>query len=222
MRAALEIALSGGHEFRAGNAFVNMYWMYCDELRHEEAEQIYHEALAYCDEHDIGTSADCLLAERAGVFEKLGRWDECLSIAHATLDDQSLSPANRYAAAVLPGEGDGAPRTRRIWPYLDEAMRLCTRFRGAGLADLCAPGTDRGVLARGPSRCGSEPSWIAVARCLGQALLPVAARLDRPVDPAPYRDHDPIDLEPFASQLSGNGARAVELWDRLGSAMKPR
>ena len=27
---------------------------------------------------------------------------------------------------------------------------------------------------------------------------------------------DPIDLEPFASQLSGNGARAVELWDRLG------
>ena len=27
---------------------------------------------------------------------------------------------------------------------------------------------------------------------------------------------DPIDLEPFAPQLSGNGARAVELWDRLG------
>jgi DNA-binding CsgD family transcriptional regulator len=26
----------------------------------------------------------------------------------------------------------------------------------------------------------------------------------------------PIDLEPFASQLSGNCARAVELWDRLG------
>ena len=49
MRAALEIALSGGHELRAGDAFANMYWMYCDELRHEEAEQIYHEALAYCD-----------------------------------------------------------------------------------------------------------------------------------------------------------------------------
>ena len=40
MQAALEIALSGGHEYRAGNAFANMYWMYCDELRHEEAEQI--------------------------------------------------------------------------------------------------------------------------------------------------------------------------------------
>ena len=28
MQAALEIALSGGHEYRAGNAFTNMYWMY--------------------------------------------------------------------------------------------------------------------------------------------------------------------------------------------------
>ena len=44
MRAALEIALSGGHEYRAGNAFAIMYWMYCNELRHEEAEQTYHQA----------------------------------------------------------------------------------------------------------------------------------------------------------------------------------
>ena len=83
MRAALELALSGGHEYRAGGVFVNTYWMYCGELRHEEGEQIYHQAMAYCDVHDIGTSLNCLLAERAGVFEKLGRWDECISITHA-------------------------------------------------------------------------------------------------------------------------------------------
>jgi tetratricopeptide (TPR) repeat protein len=86
MRAALEIALSGGHEFRAGNAFANMDWMYCDDLRHEEAEQIYNEALVYCDVHDIGSCAAFLLGERAGVCEKLGRWDECVSITHAMLD----------------------------------------------------------------------------------------------------------------------------------------
>ena len=82
MRAALEIALSGGHEYQAGNAFANMYWMYCDELRHEEAEQIYDEAhgLLRRTRHRHLRRSVCL-GERAGVFEKLGRWDECLSIA---------------------------------------------------------------------------------------------------------------------------------------------
>ena len=40
------------------------YWMYCGDLRHEEGEQIYNQAMAYCDVHDIGTSAQ-LLAGRA-------------------------------------------------------------------------------------------------------------------------------------------------------------
>src|SRR5215212_5514618 len=43
MRGALETGLTGGHELRAGNAFANMYWNYCEDLRDEEAEQIYNE-----------------------------------------------------------------------------------------------------------------------------------------------------------------------------------
>jgi tetratricopeptide (TPR) repeat protein len=127
-RAALEIALAGGHELRAGNAFANMYWMYCDDLRHQEAEQIYNEALAYCDVHDIGTSGEYLLGKRAELFEKLGRWDECLSITHAMLDDQSLSPAARLQplgcqAKVMARRGQNG-----YWPYLDEALRYATGY----------------------------------------------------------------------------------------------
>src|SRR5215207_5425632 len=141
MQVALEIALSGGHELRAGNAFGNMYWNYCEDLRDEEAEQIYNEALAYCDVHDIGTSAEFLLGERAGVFEKRGRWDECLSIAHAILDDQSLSPAARlapltYQAKVMARRGQDG-----YWPYLDEALGYATRFRRTDVAAPCALGT---------------------------------------------------------------------------------
>jgi hypothetical protein len=33
MRAALETALSGGHEYQVGMLFSTMYWMYCGELR---------------------------------------------------------------------------------------------------------------------------------------------------------------------------------------------
>ena len=92
MRAALEIALSGGHEYRAGETFACLYWMYCGDLRNDEGEQIYNQAMAYCDVHEIGTSSNCLRADHAGVFEKLGRWDECLSITHAMLDETIALP----------------------------------------------------------------------------------------------------------------------------------
>ena len=214
IRAALGIALSGGHELRAGNAFANMYWAYFDELRHEEAEQIYHEALAYCDVHDIGTSADFLLGVRAEVFEKLGRWDECLSIAHARLDDQSLSPAGRlapltYQAKVMARRGQNG-----YWLYLDEALRYATSYE--------------------------EPMWLLIVHLARSEAYWLEGRTDAAVEELDRIGHafggvmpvqrgwltlwtrrltgivDPIDLEPFASQLSGNGARAVGLWDRLG------
>ena len=214
MRAALETALSGGHEYQVGGVFADTYWMYCGDLRHDEGEQIYNQAMAYCDVHDIGTFANCLLSERAGVFEKLGRWDECMSIAHTMLDEQSLSPANRmqplcYQAKVMARRGEDG-----FWPCLDEAMHL-------------ALGLD-------------EPEWLSfvglgrVEACWLEGRLDAArAELDRVRDTSagvvvlsrPWMAlwtrrltgiAEPIDLEPFASQVAGDGAHAAELWDRLG------
>jgi hypothetical protein len=101
-----------------------MYWMYCGDLRHEEGEQIYNQATAYCDVHDIGTFANCLLAERARVFEKLGRWDDCLSITHTMLEERSLSPANRMQPLCYQAKVMGRRRQDGFWPHLDEAMDL--------------------------------------------------------------------------------------------------
>jgi DNA-binding CsgD family transcriptional regulator/tetratricopeptide (TPR) repeat protein len=213
MGAALETALSGGYEYQVGNLFATMYWMYCGELRYEEGEQIYEQAMAYCDLHDIGTSVNCLLAERAGVFEKLGRWDECVSIAHTMLEELSVSPANRiqplcYQAKVM------ARRGQEFWPHLDEAMHL-------------AIGLD-------------EPEWLSFvglarveAHWLEGRLDAARAELDRVRDASagivvlsrPWialwtwrltGATAVIDLEPFASQIDGDGAHAAELWDRLG------
>ena len=191
-----------------------MYWMYCDDLRHEEAEQIYNEALAYCDVHDIGTSADLLLGVRAGVFEKLGRWDECLSIAHAMLDDQSLSPSGRlapltYQAKVMARRGQDG-----YWPYLDEALRYATGLEEPSGCSLCTWHAVEAYWLEGRTDAAVEE--LDRIRYAFGGVTPVqrgwlalwTRRLTGIVDP--------IDLEPFASQLSGNGARAVELWDRLG------
>ena len=214
IRAALEIALSGGYEYRAGTAFANMYWMYCDDLRHEEAEHIYHEALAYCDAHGIGDAATFLLGNRAGVLEKRGRWDECVSIAHAILDDQSLAPTGRlvpltYQAKVMARRGDDG-----YWPCLDDALRYATGLEEpiwllfvhlARIEAYWLEGrTDAAVEELDRIRYGFggvtlvQRGWLALWKRRLTGIV------------------DPIDLEPFASQLSGNGARAVELWDRLG------
>jgi DNA-binding CsgD family transcriptional regulator len=214
MRAALQTALSGGHEYQVGLVLANMYPMYCADLRHEEAEQTYHQALAFCDVHDIGTFGACLLADRAGIFEKLGRWDECVAITHTMLEEQSVSPANRipplcYQAKVMARRGhDG------YWRYLDEAMHL-------------ALGLD-------------DPEWLIIvglarveAYWLEGRVDAARAELDRVREASaalgvPFRrwvalwtrrltgTAEPIDLEPFASQLAGDAAHAAELWDRLG------
>src|SRR4029453_14711852 len=150
-------------ELAARNASANMYWMYCDDLRHQEAEQIYNEALAYCDVHDIGTSGEYLLGKRAELFEKLGRWDECLSITHAMFDDQSLSPAARLQplgcqAKVMARRGENG-----YWPYLDEALRYPTGYEEPMWLLFVHPARVGGdwLGGRTGGRMPQSRSWIA-------------------------------------------------------------
>ena len=214
MRAALEIALSGGHEYRAGAVFVNMYWMYCGELRHEEGEQIYNQAIAYCDVHDIGSSANCLLADRAGVFEKLGRWDECISITHALLEERPLSPANRlqplcYQAKVMARRGQDG-----FWPYLDEAMHLALGLDEAEWVSFVGVARIEAYWLEGrldAARAELDRVRAASAGVLVLSRGWIALWMRRLTGIA-----EPIDLEPFASQVAGDGVDAAELWDRLG------
>ena len=214
MHAALEIALSGGHEYLAGAAFANMYWLYCGDLRHEEGEPIYNQAMAYCDVHDIGTFANCLLAERAGVFEKLGRWDECLSVTHTMLEERPLSPANRmqplcYQAKVMARRGQDG-----FWPHLDEAMQLAVGLEEpewlsfVGLARVEAYWLE-GRLDAARAELDRVRDASAGVVVLSQGWTALWTRRLTGIA-------EPIDLEPFASEVAGDGAHAAELWDRLG------
>jgi DNA-binding CsgD family transcriptional regulator/tetratricopeptide (TPR) repeat protein len=226
MHVALEVASSGGHEEQAGRAFASAYMMYCDDLRFEEAERSYGDALAYCEEHDIGTFAVCLQGQRMAVLEQSGHWDECLSIGHALFDQHTLSPWNRLRplcsmAKVMARRGQPGS-----WPYLDEAMESATRLgehhwiRPVGIArteaywlegrlDAAVSELDRvrsfsaGALAATPLMAATGAT--AVDRCwmaLWRRRLTGTAEV--------------VDIEPFASQLAGDGARAAMLWDRLG------
>ena len=185
MRAALEIALSGGHEYRAGGIFVNMYWMYCGELRHEEGEQIYSQAMAYCDVHDIGTSANCLRADHAGVFEKLGRWDECISITRALLEERSLCPANRlqplcYEAKVMARRGQDG-----FWPHLDEAMHSALGLDEAEWLTFVGLARIEAYWLEG--RLDAARTELDRIRNASSGIVGLSS-LDCPVDPTPHRN----------------------------------
>jgi DNA-binding CsgD family transcriptional regulator len=214
MQAALEAALSGNHEEQAGRVFALMYLMYSTDLRHGEGEQCYTQAVAYCEEHDIGTFAVCLQGERTAYLEKIGRWDECVSLAHALLYRYTLSPWNRLKPLCSMAKVMARRGQEGFWPYLDEAIESAMRL-----------GEPDWIVPVGMAR--TEAYWLeghldAAISELGRvrdvaAGLPVAQRAwvalwNRRLTGIT----DVIDLEPFASQLAGNAPHAAELWDRLG------
>jgi DNA-binding CsgD family transcriptional regulator/tetratricopeptide (TPR) repeat protein len=214
IQGALDVALNAEDEVQAGRAFANMYMMYSTDLRHDEGEQCYTRALAYCEEHEIGTYGVCLQGERTRVWEKLGRWNESAALSHVLLHQHTLSPVNRLnplcsLAKIMARRGQDG-----FWPYLDEAINSATGIDEAewlvlaGLARTEAYWLDGRVdaatseLSRVREVSASVPlaqrGWVALwTRRLTGAM-------------------DAIDLEPFTTQLVGEGARAAELWDRLG------
>jgi DNA-binding CsgD family transcriptional regulator len=214
MQAALEAALSGNHEEQAGRVFALTYLMYSTDLRHGEGEQCYTQAVAYCEEHDIGTFAVCLEGERTAYLEKIGRWDECVSLAHALLYRYTLSPWNRLKPLCSMAKVMARRGQQGCWPYLDEAIESAMRL-----------GEPDWIVPVGMAR--TEAYWLeghldAAISELGRvrdvaAGLPVAQRAwvalwNRRLTGIT----DVIDLEPFASQLAGDAPHAAELWDRLG------
>ena len=192
-----------------------MYWMYCGDLRNQEGEQIYDQAMAYCDVHDIGTSANCLLAERAGVFEKLGRWDECVSITHTMLEERSVSPANRiqplcYQAKVMARRGQDG-----YWPHLDEAMHLAIGLDEPEWLSFVGLAQVEAYWLEG--RLDAARAELDRVRDASAGVLVHLSALDSPVDPTPHRDHGAqLILSRSRHRSAGDAAHAAELWDRLG------
>jgi len=188
MKEALEIAVAGRMQAQAGRAYANMHAMYSIQRRFGEAERCFAEAIAYCDEHDIGTYGTCLRGERTGLLEKTGRWEESASLSAELLAHAGASPVNRINPLMSLGKIQARRGEAGAWEYLDQAAagadgtgeaqwiimaRLAraeaywlegkpdAAAREAELADdLCACGDawDRGAVAVWLRRTGSRRS----------------------------------------------------------------
>jgi DNA-binding CsgD family transcriptional regulator/tetratricopeptide (TPR) repeat protein len=216
MDRALRLALAGGLHGEAGRAYCNYYATYCGQRRYAEAEPLYAEGTAYCDEHDVTTFATFLRSEHTGMLEKTGRWDEALALSREILERAVPAPVTRLSPLNRIGTILGRRGDPRAWGYLDEAIASAERT-----------GEPQSIV---PVRLGrAEACWLAgrTADALREAELAddvadtddgwlygaVAAWLRRTGSARPVR----ADLaEPYHHQVNGHWEKAAQLWTDLG------
>ncbi len=216
MHQALAVALDHGAAVEAGFAYTNLQEMNCASRRYAESERYYLAGVAHCEEHDIGVYLCCLQGVRTATLERLGRWDESITLSDVVLRRMLSSPINR----MIPLGTLGRIRARRgepgAWECLDKAMAaadgsgdpqyvvphrlgraearwlagdLAAAHHEASLAEQAADGA-------GPWLCGEAAAWV---RRTGPSRKPQGEL-----------------AEPYRLQLDGDWRNAAKLWDELG------
>ncbi|MGH3216166.1 MAG: AAA family ATPase [Trebonia sp.] len=212
---AKAIAVSWNLPEQAGRAFVNLYSVYCDQRRYDDAEVVYAEGVRYTDEHDIGTYATCLRSGQVLTMEQTGRWDEAAPLGSEVLAIVA-STVNHLIPRLVLGvirarRGDGSP-----WDYLDDAAAAAD---GTGEAQFIIPVR----LAR------AEAYWFAgqPESARAEAELAAAAAVDAtPWDRGAVAcwlrrcgaEHTPSGevAEPYQCYLDGHLEKAAQLWTDRG------
>ena len=216
MDRALRIALAGDLQAEAGRAYCNYYATLCAQKRFAEAEPLYADGTAYCDDHDIATYGTFLRSERTGMLEKTGRWDEALALSLDILDRTNPAPITRLcpstrAAALLARRGEAG-----AWEYLDQAM-----------ADAVRTGEPQSIVPVRLAR--AEACWLE-----GRAAdaLSEAERADEAADTDDAWSYGAVAAwlrrtgssrrprgevaEPYRHELNGHWEKAAQLWTDLG------
>jgi DNA-binding CsgD family transcriptional regulator len=216
LRRALSIALESGIEYEAGFAYSNLQELHCGNRDYAQAEPYFHDGVAYCEDHDLGTYYNCLRGVRTSSLERLGRWDESVRMAEAAMASVA-SPVN----LMIPMTSLALIAARRdqgdVWPHLDAAMTAAD-----GSAGYMYIGAVR--LARAEARwlesdlTGARQEAELADDACADSTDPwlngeIAVWLRRTGSPrTPQREL----AEPYRLQLTGNHRAASELFDALG------
>jgi DNA-binding CsgD family transcriptional regulator/tetratricopeptide (TPR) repeat protein len=213
LREALDLALRLDLQRRAGQSYANLTEYYTEDFRMAATEPFFREALAYCDDHDVATFANCARGHYAMALVDHGRWDEALREAHAVLASKA-SPINRLSSLVAVGTVLARRGDPGAVAYLDEA-------------DDVATGVDEPCYLAWAGLPIAEASWLAGdANAARERLDAVRGRLTELETPWlaaviawQHRLGTPSDAEPasapYAAQVAGPPRRAAQVWDDL-------
>ncbi len=129
LRRALSIAIEHGVEYEAGFAYTNLHELHCGNRDYAKADPYFHDGVAYCEDHDLGTYYNCLRGVRTSALERLGRWDESAEIAEAMLATVA-SPVNRMIPMTSLAMIAARRGQENVWPHLDAAMTAADGTNG--------------------------------------------------------------------------------------------
>jgi ATP/maltotriose-dependent transcriptional regulator MalT len=216
MHRALKIALAGGHQDQAARAYANLAGISEGRLRFADAERYLAEGIEYCDEHDITAYATFLRGEQAHVFERTGRWDEAVALAHRVLAEVGPSPVNRQCALVRLGVVRARRGESGFWQCLEEAAATADAqgeppYQVAARLALAEAQWLVGSSAQ--ARREAESAVGPGAACTPAERGAVAVWLRRTGSRQSVRGDI---AEPYRHLVDGDAAGAAALWTGLG------
>jgi DNA-binding CsgD family transcriptional regulator/tetratricopeptide (TPR) repeat protein len=215
VRQAVAVASEAGLGEQAGRGFVNLHAGFKDALQYGDADRTFHEAWAWCEDHDVPVYGNCLLGDRSEFLERTGRWAEAEELARELLVKPDLSPVNRiHSRLVLAQLGfrRGDPEAQHhlaagseLAAGLEEAQWIVPFGLTAVEASWTA-GDDAAAAAQlaslAPLLAGCTP-WFRGAHAVWAHRLGVAPSPDVP--------------EPFSLEIAGDAASAARKWRGLGA-----
>jgi DNA-binding CsgD family transcriptional regulator len=215
LREAVSIALEHGLQQETALSYANLTEYLMSDFRAGDAEGLFLEGLAYCDEHDVSTYGNCVRGHYALSLLDQGRWDEAMCHAQEVLATRA-SPINRLTSLVTAGmvcarRGDPAAAG-----YLDEADAVATGVDEPGYIALARIATTEAAwLAGDPDRArqilaGLRPLLTSFEVKHLAAVIAWETRLGVTSD-----EVVPV-VEPYAVQVAGPPRRAAAAWDTRG------
>jgi DNA-binding CsgD family transcriptional regulator len=161
VRAALDLALAGGHAGAAAEAYQRL----ADSLEHagdyRAARATYVEATSFCRASGAGRTADLCLACLTWVLRQLGEWDEAVAICRKVLASPESSLHARAAAGGVLGSIEGIRgRATHARPHLQGASALARQI------DLAAMELDSACALARLDELRGRPE-AALERCEG-------------------------------------------------------
>ena len=100
LELARDIAVEHRLEELVGLAYANLHALAAANHRFGRAQRYFDEGIAYSQDHEVDTFSSCLYGGHAFVKEKLGRYDDALTLLVDVLGRRHVSPVNRLVTVL--------------------------------------------------------------------------------------------------------------------------
>src|SRR5215207_2695205 len=217
LNRSLQLALAGGYLDHAGRAFANLAFTTMLAMRFDEAERWLDTGIAYAIEHDLDLRRGYLLATRAILRARQGRWDAAETEIRQLLRQPKLSSVTRMMALTTLGQVQARRGSPEAAATLDEALALADRTgKLLRLGPVRAARAEAALLASDSERVRDE------VQAVRELISERGNRWDRGelawlLWQAGERDVPTENLaEPYALQIAGDFAGAAATWHDLG------